>query len=126
MKMCAEMKTDAYMRILSRFVVQGNVFKVLQKLAEIEDLTEEKSVPWDEMVNHPSKESLALLACRYGHVAVLKALLLKGAPTLYFELPNLDGKRSIHEAVEYSQQECVEFLVETVGVSVNSLKRADW
>ncbi|GAV01043.1 hypothetical protein RvY_11814-2 [Ramazzottius varieornatus] len=119
-------KPECYMRILSRFISQKNVAKVWEKLSELEELIGEGNIPWEELVNYPSKESLAVLAARNGSVCVLKALLMKNAPLLYFETGNLDGKRPIHEAVENLDLSSVQYLVETVGVSVNSLKRADW
>ncbi|XP_055343312.1 ankyrin repeat domain-containing protein 16-like [Paramacrobiotus metropolitanus] len=120
------MASETYMRVLARFVVTGNVGKVWEKLTEIEELNETKQIPWPELINQPSKESLAVIASRYGQVGILKMLQMKGAPSLYYEIGNLDGKRPLHEAVENGQSECVEFLVETIGVCVNSLKRADW
>ena len=119
-------KPECYMRILSRFVAQENVSKVWEKLTELEELVGVGNIPWTELMSYPSKESLAVLAARYGQVSLLKALLMKNAPVLYFETGNLDGKRPIHEAVEHANLYCVQYLVETVGVSVNSLKRADW
>lgn len=114
-----------YMKILSRFIVQGNVARVLEKIDEIEELFDGQ-IPWMDLINYPSKESLAILAARYGRHAILKVIHLKRAPLLYFEMGNLDGKRPIHEAVENEQLACSEFLVDVVGVGVNSLKRADW
>ncbi|OQV15346.1 Protein arginine N-methyltransferase 5 [Hypsibius exemplaris] len=128
MKMSAELncKAETYMRVLSRFIAQRNLAKVWEKLTEVEELAGEDAIPWEDLVNYPSKESLALLAARYGEVGVLKALQIKGAPRLYFEIGNLDGKKPLHEAVENGHRECVVYLAETIGVSVNSLKRADW
>ena len=118
-------KTETYMKILSRFVTHGNVPKVLEKLAELEELCD-REIPWMDLINYPSKESLALLAARHGHAPILKVLQLKRAPMLYFELGNLDGKRPIHESVEHKHMDCLEYLVDNIGVAVNSLKRADW
>jgi hypothetical protein len=128
MKMPAEMnfKAGVYMRILSRFVAQKNVAKVWEKLSEVEEVFGEGRIPWPDLVNYPSKESLAVLAARYGDLRILKVLQIKGAPLFYFEFGNLDGKRPLHEAVENSHLPCVQYLIETVGAGINSLKRADW
>ena len=122
-----EFKAETYTKILSRFVSQKNLPKFWEKLSEVEDIAGGAGkIPWSDLVNYPSKESLALLAARYGEVGVLKALHIKGAPLFYFEFGNLDNKRPLHEAVENGHLACVQYLVETIGVGVNSLKRADW
>lgn len=68
-------------------------------------------------------DSLLHIVCRYGRIDVL-ALKLSTDMAAYFELPNLEGKKPLHDAAHFKQLECVNILLEN-GVHVDCLKRGD-
>lgn len=78
---------------------------------------------WKDCVYSKTGDSALHVAARTGHLHVLK--YLHDECGMNIEQTNLDGKRPLHEAAQYSQPDCVEYLLRQ-GAAVDSMKRADW
>lgn len=61
-------------------------------------------------------------AVRHGHLELVKFLINAG---FNLETGNFDGKRPLHEAAQFGQRACLEYLL-TLSGNVDVLKRADW
>lgn len=70
-----------------------------------------------------SGDTAAHFASRFGSIKVLEYLIdnLKAD----MEVSNNDGKRPLHEAAQFSREDCVRVLLKH-HVQIDPLKRADW
>ena len=74
--------------------------------------------------NNKTGDTILHLLCRFGRVDVLK-LIFSNIRDIDLDLSNFEGKKPLHEAAQFGQYECVNFLLKH-DVVVDSLKRADW
>ena len=70
-----------------------------------------------------SKATLTHIACQHGCDQILAWLIKVGGVNI--EICNKDGKRPIHEAAQYSQEKCLQILLENKA-QIDPLKIADW
>ena len=63
------------------------------------------------------------LACRFGRRDLLELFTVCDGVDL--QISNYEGKKPLHEAAQFGQLDCVDFLLQN-GVKVDCLKRADW
>ena len=63
------------------------------------------------------------LACRFGRRDLLE--VFTSCEGVDLQISNYEGKKPLHEAAQFGQLDCVDFLLQT-GVQVDCLKRADW
>lgn len=61
-------------------------------------------------------------ASRHGHLGLVKFLVSEG---FQLEIGNFDGKRPLHEAAQFGQNACLEYIL-SFRCNIDSLKRADW
>lgn len=83
----------------------------------------------DTLMNHLAKN---------GRLNLMKLLFTErfdslGAPVIdlnaakkCLSLGNNDSKNALHESCQFGHFECVRFLVESIQMPVNSLRRGDW
>lgn len=75
-------------------------------------------------------DSLVLFAARHGRLELLKLIFNEYSALIdrqvIFNRSNNDGKNALHEACQNSHLDCVRFLVETVGICINTLRKGDW
>ncbi|CAN7989125.1 unnamed protein product, partial [Ixodes hexagonus] len=103
-----------------------DVFRLKVLLDEERQGSGDPSMQWLCGVRYDkSGDTLAHVASRHGSIDILRFLVQEIGSTSFLEVPNLDGKRPLHEAAQSSQLEAVRFLIEK-GCQVDPLKRADW
>ena len=77
---------------------------------------------WMNVYHRKSGDTLLLVAARNGQLDFIKHLQSMGVD---MNQTNLDGKNALHEAAHSSSEKCVRYLL-TLGIEIDSLKRADW
>ena len=88
-----------------------------------------KSVPGEERqtvlsLQCPKTHDTFLhVACRQGNHVMCQYLVSENPGSV--EVSNKGGKRALHEAAQFSQDQCLQVLVDA-GAQVDPLKRADW
>ncbi len=78
---------------------------------------------WTSYYHDKSGDTVLTLAARNGHSELLK--YFSETCQMDLEQANFDAKRPLHEAAQSGHSDCVEYLLQR-GVTVDSLKRADW
>lgn len=80
---------------------------------------------WESRKPHSSNrgDTPLHIAARNGHISVLRTAHEDGAT---FTCLNDHRKQPLHEAAQTGQANCAAFLLDTVKVPVDCLKRADW
>jgi ankyrin repeat protein len=74
--------------------------------------------------SHPKTGDTVLhLFSRFGRGDLLD--LFSQCDGVDLQIPNFEGKKPLHEAAQFGQLDCVQFLLHK-GVQVDCLKRADW
>lgn len=93
-----------------------NKFKLICK-----EYSKKHPIIWRNIYHKKSGDTALHIAARIGCVEILRYL----KDDADFEQSNFDGKRPIHEAAQYGQLECLQFLIK-IAVKIDCLKRADW
>lgn len=76
------------------------------------------------MSHKKTGDTILHLACRFGRRDLVEGLMnSEGGVDL--QISNYEGKKPLHEAAQFGQLECVNFLLQN-GVQVDCIKRADW
>lgn len=78
----------------------------------------------NELLYEQTGDSALHIVARLGSCTDLQFLLQTFSPD-YINYRNKDDKTPLHEAVQFTKQDNVRFLIEN-GADVNALKRADW
>ncbi|XP_032777373.2 ankyrin repeat domain-containing protein 16 isoform X2 [Daphnia magna] len=92
----------------------------VEVLREIQDRCR---LDWNQCIYDKTGDSALHVASRAGYPLFLKYLHEEGGMSL--EQANFDGKRPLHDAAQFSQFKCVEYLI-SQGVEIDPMKRADW
>ncbi|XP_023215189.1 ankyrin repeat domain-containing protein 16-like [Centruroides sculpturatus] len=87
----------------------------------VNEYSKKCSITWKNIYHKKSGDTILHIASRSGFLDILRYL----KDDADFEQSNFDGKRPIHEAAQYGQLKCLQFLLE-IGVKIDCLKRADW